>query len=622
MYRLLLIGIIICMAAMQGLCQVKETVLKENFANNQAGWPEDKTDEFMSEISNGYYHLVHSRTYGSKCFDIPVKMYLGDNYFLETEGKLLSGDRHNGYGIVWGKGKGGYFTFVATADGKFYVRKVYTGKQGEYLIDPTPSRFINKGGITNRLRVQYCKNELQFYINNQYVGHLPREQYFGNNAGIVLYGRQTVNIDYFGAYGTKNYERLPNYNAKMTLSYYEIEDGHDEVGNILGNGNCRVEAGETIMLNITLKNTGFGKCENLIAKTYAISDYVTILDQKEGFNIATVDRFQTVRIPLKFRVSKSCNIEKLNFKIDLADKNGRLAETVAMTVPTNTKIPPINKDEQGKLSFTVNVRETNNDDINTSLPITLQNSQHACAVVVGVENYMSNLPKAKYASNDAKIFFSYLVKVCNMSRSSIIYLTNQNATQNRLKDVLKYGGDLYTKDKHETIIFYFSGLGLCENGKTTPYIMLYDSKEDSPQTTGISVESILKQIRAIGARQVICIFETSFAGVDRDGKSFGNKGGTLWANASFPVITDNSTCMLYASGGEQCNPTMDYTSHGMFTHFLLTSINHNARNSNTLNMKTLYDFIYQSMDREAMKSGSNYFPRMDCLNKEGIKILK
>ena len=226
--------------------QVKETVLNENFTDNLAGWPEDINDVYTASVNSGVYYIEHKRNYGSKCFDIPTQLYPGTNYFIELKSKIKSGDASNGIGIVWGKSDFGYFSFVVTGDGKFYARKIQKGEQGEYLIEPKSSQHVQKTGNINTIRVQYSEGELMFFINGKYVAHIPNQKYFGDNAGIILYGRQTAEVYNFGIYGSKNYEPLLGYNAKMKFSHCSIDDNVDESGVLFGNGDCRIQPGETV----------------------------------------------------------------------------------------------------------------------------------------------------------------------------------------------------------------------------------------------------------------------------------------------------------------------------------------------------------------------------------------
>ena len=607
------------------LSQVKETVLNEHFVDNGAGWPEDITEAFSASVNDGTYYLSHKRTTGSKMFDIPVRMFLGDNYYMETEGRLRAGSAGGGYGIVWGKGKGGYFSFAITTEGRFFVRKMKAGHSGKYLLGPTPSIHIKKGDkSSNKLRVQYANDEIMFFINDKYVGHIPKELYYGNNAGVILYGRQDVDIKSFGAFGTRNYERIKNYNAAMRVINYEIEDGMEPSGERLGNGDCRISPGETIRLAVTMKNQGYGVCSGLKANFYAVSGYVTIIDQDVAQFISNVDRNYSQVLDLKFKVSPACPLGQIKFKVDLTDTLGRLAESVPMTVMLETPIPPINKDAEGKLSFTLNLREADYHDINTGFPLTFNNAQDTYAVIIGVESYM-RLPKAKYATNDARIFYNYLVKVLNVPRSNIVYAINQKATLKDVVDIFKVGGLLqgraYSRQGID-MIFYFTGLGVCDKGGTEPCLLLYDSNIASPRETGYPVDYLLKALRGYDLHSLTCFFETSFAGVDRSGNLFAKDGGLVWANACFPIVNDQRTCLMYASGGVQTNPVVDNTSHGMFTHYLLSTLQGYAKARTTLDAKHLYEQIYQNMERDGAARNIDVFPRMDCLNVDGIKILK
>ena len=118
------------------------------------------------------------------------------------------------------------------------------------------------------------------------------------------------------------------------------------------------------------------------------------------------------------------------------------------------------------------------------------------------------------------------------------------------------------------------------------------------------------------------MFETSFAGVDRNGNAFEDNGGTFWSLPSLPVLTQNNIAALYASAGEQANPIIDQSKHGLFTHWLLMSINNAALNHSILSMKTLFSNVSREMMKECTKRGITVVPKLDCNNKDIITLLK
>ena len=615
--------------------QVKEVVLNESFADNGAGWPEDYTDDYSASVNAGTYYLVHKRNSGSKIFDVPIRMYLGENYYIEMDGKCNEGSAEGGYGIVWGKGRGGYFAFVITPGGRFFVRKMKAGEAGKFLLGPKSCPYIHKvapvegvkGAYTkpyNKIRVQYSNDELMFFINDHYVGHIPNERYFGNNAGVILYGRQNVEIKKFGAFGTKIYERVKDYSAAMRVITYEIEDGVEPNGERLGNGDCRVSPGETIRLAVTMKNQGYGKCDGLKATFYSVGGHVTVIDQDVPQYLNDLDRNESQILDLKFKVSPSCPNTHLYFRIDLTDSNDKLAESVPMTVVLNNPITPIHREGDGTISFTLNLRESDTHDINAGLPFTMNNADNTYVVIVAVEGYQ-RLPKAKYAVNDAKIFYNYLVKVLNVPRNNILYAINQKATLKDVVDIFKVRGLLQSRAYGKQgidLIFYFTGLGVCGNNGMEPCLMLYDSNTANPVETGYPLSSLLKALHSYDIHSLICFFDTSFAGVDRDGASFVSPGSSIISNAAFPMVTDQRTCLMYASGSNLPNPVVDNTSHGMFTHYLLSTLKNYAQARSYLDMKRLYEQIYQNMEREGNARRISIYPRMDCQNVDGIRLLK
>jgi hypothetical protein len=155
-----------------------------------------------------------------------------------------------------------------------------------------------------------------------------------------------------------------------------------------------------------------------------------------------------------------------------------------------------------------------------------------------------------------------------------------------------------------------------------PCLMLFDSNAANPMETGYPLSSLLKALHSYDLHSLICLFETSFAGVDRDGVSYVSPGSSIISNAAFPMVADQRTCLMYASGSNVMNPVVDNTSHGMFTHYLLSTLKNYAQARSYLDMKRLYEQIYQNMEREGNARRISIYPRMDCQNVDGIRLLK
>lgn len=616
----ILLALLMCSAVPALRAQVRECIIDERFRDNSLGWPEDNNQNFSASVCEGIYTLKHKKTSGSQTFDIPSTLYPGRNFFIETEGRFKSGDKANGFGLVWGKGPTGFFSFVITQNGSYYVREAKAGGKGEYLIDPTSSKFIKTGGAVNKIRVQYQKGVYSFFINQNYVTRLPFERFYGDNLGLVLYGQQEVEITRFGVYGTKKTVAATNQNVQMNILGYAINDGVDHDGSKLGNGNSRINSGEIVKMAITLKNVGQTSARDMSAIVTSDNQRVRMFDANKKIPITTTNPNETAKVLFKFFVADDFTGNDISLKVDLLDPSGKVVSSLPFKVPLNTNLPVI--EHQDNNSLTISFKDTQTD-VNSSFPITKNNADNTVVVIIGIENYQ-HLPKAIYADNDARIFFNYMAKVLNVPRQNIIIITDNNATYTNIDNIFKPSGRIQhlNLSRIDNVIFYFSGLGAVDSQSSAPYIMAYDSRPNTAAETGYPVADIFKQLQVLNPKSIVCMFETSFAGVDRSGNAFEDNGGTFWSLPSLPVLTHNNIAALYASAGEQANPVIDQSKHGLFTHWLLMSINNAALNHSILSMKTLFSNVSREMMKECTKRGITVVPKLDCNNKDIITLLK
>ncbi len=607
--------------SLKGYSQVKQTIIKESFYTNVNNWPEGDLGYKNSQISNGNYLLNHTKSNGSASFDIPTKLYPGRNFFIEATGKILSGEQDKGFGITWGKGKGGFYSFVITQEGKFYVRRVESKGEGYYLMYPTRSKFINKAPLGNTIRVQLQNEEYVFFINGKFVGHAPFKPFFGDNLGLILYGRQNVSVSNFGVYGTPKYQITDSkYTASLRVASYSIRDGINNAG--FGYNDNRINRGEKVQMRVELRNIGQGIAKDLYAQI-ASTDGILISNGKEFKNLNDAAPGEVCYFDCDFFVPNDFLPNNISFNMDIADSKKQLAQTADFKVPLNTKIPRIGDDDENKevnISLNLNFKSDKSDNINENFPITLKDSRNTYTVIIGIENYMM-LPDAKYAKNDAEVFYKYATKILNIPKSNIAYLANEKANLTQIKSLFVKSGflDNYATADGE-IIVYFSGHGLADENTNTPYILPYNADVNNLEKTAIELGSITKALQNINTRQIICFFETSFGGLDRSGKSFVKDGGQFSRLPRLPQNSNSNICTMYASAGQEENPVENTYHHGIFTTEILSAIQKSASTSEHLDMQELFSKVSKGIISRTSKEGKTIVPKIDCKNKT-IKIM-
>lgn len=603
--------------------QVKETIVNEHFYSNNLGWPEDAVNDYSSNIKNGTYFLKYNKEGGSHTFDIATDLNPGRNFFIETSGRLLESNKDGGFGIVWGKGRTGFYSFVVSSNGSYFIREARADGNNKYLVKPTLNRNIRKGGLTNKLRVQFHPEVYEFFVNDSFLVRIPFRKFYGDNTGLVLYGRQEAEISDFGVFGSRKYLAVSTKPIKLTISAYSINDGIDNDGTKLGNDNSRINSGESVKMRVSLKNTGNYTAQSLSVYVSSENPKVRVFDANKKISLPTANPNEVANFMFKFYVVGDYGDNDVAFKIDIVDRDGHLSETMSFKVPVNTSLPSIDR-KDNNLSLTINVKERPTDDVNSGFPTTFVRSDQTYAVIIGVENY-TYLPKAQFAAHDAAIFYNYLVKVLNVPRHHILLVTDYNASKATIANFFSTNGRLVNlvSDRAEHIIFYFSGLGTIEPQSSAPYILLSDSRADNA-ASGYPVSEIINSLHRFRSKSVICFFETSFSGVTRSGEAFEKNGGTFWNLPSLPIISsaNSEMALFYASAGEQPNPVYEPSQHGLFTHCLLSTIKTSAFSNSALTMKNLFSIVSREMMKECTKRGITVVPKIDCIYKDDITILK
>lgn len=620
----ILFSIILSVVASLTQAQVKETIVNERFYANYLNWPEDAVPDYSSSINNGTYLLKYNKESGSRSFDISTDLNPGANFFIETTGRATQSGKDSGFGIVWGKGRGGFFAFVISADGSFFVREARADGNNQYLVKRTISKNIRTGTQTNKLRVQFHPEVFEFFINDVYVARIPFHKFYGDNLGVILYGRQEVQISNFGVFGTRKVVVNNQKPVKLSIATYAINDDADADGIKLGNNNACINPGENVKMRVSLKNTSNFTSKSLKATVSCDNPNIKVYEQNKKISLPSISSNNVANMMFTFFVTGGYSELDVSFKIDIFDNDNKLLETIPLKVPLNTALPVIDR-KDNNMTFTINLKDTPTDEVNAGFPTTFYHNENTYAVIIGVENY-SYLPQAQFAANDAMVFYNYLVKVLNVPRNHILLVTDYNASKATIANFFKVKGrfaNLITESP-ETILFYFSGLGAIDPQTGAPYILLSDSRANNAPTSGYPISEILQSIHNLKPKSAICFFETSFSGVTRTGEAFENNGGTFWNLPTLPTVSsaNSEMALFYASAGEQANPIHDPSQHGLFTYCLLSAIKTSAFSNSTLNMKNLFSIVSRDMMKECTKRGITVVPKLDCINKDVITILK
>lgn len=261
------------------------------------------------------------------------------------------------------------------------------------------------------------------------------------------------------------------------------------------------------------------------------------------------------------------------------------------------------------------IEEANNDsfseasivksDIDQLPDIPLLKNKNAYAIVIGVERYRQKLPKADFATQDAKLVVNYLIKAMGYPEENIIVLLNDRALKS---DFEKYfekwlGNNVETGS---TVFIYYSGHGTPDPRTGGAYLVPYDGDPSFIAETGYSLKRMYDALGKLPAKDIIVALDSCFSGAG--GRSVLAKGARpLVMNLQSNIALSKNMIVLSASSGEQISSTYDEKGHGLFTYFMLKGIKNEdvVKPDGSIKMDDLFGYLKPQVERIARKQYNN-----------------
>jgi hypothetical protein len=245
-----------------------------------------------------------------------------------------------------------------------------------------------------------------------------------------------------------------------------------------------------------------------------------------------------------------------------------------------------------------------NSDVDSLPEITTRPNMNAYAIVIGIEQYRQKLPKADYATHDAKIISEYLTKTMGYPEENVITLLGDRALKS---DMEKYFDRWLSNNVEENgrVFIYYSGHGAPNTNNGDAYLVPYDGDPTFIAETGYSLARLYESLGKLKAKEILVVLDSCFSG--GGGRSVLAKGAKpLVMTINKPTIQKNISVMT-ASSGDQISSAYEEKGHGLFTYYLLKGIkNENViEPDGAIKIDDLFGYIKPQVERIARKQYNN-----------------
>ncbi|HTK19082.1 MAG TPA: hypothetical protein VL442_06205 [Mucilaginibacter sp.] len=235
-----------------------QTVMIDDLISRSPDWLQEQ-DEFHSLTKDGdKYVIARERQTGSSIPCVFADLNENDNWTIEADTQWFGGIDKYSYGIVFGREENNYYSFVITGNGHFSLVKQAKGDYKEIV--PWKKAFaINQCG-SNHLLLKKINDQVELYINNNYVASIKNEPFFGKGYGFKVWGNQKVAFSKF---------RFCNF-VEQEVKFEVTQENYSCIKNL-----------SMLNLGLATKNGGFHAEE--FKKGVELARLFYISSQKEGY---------------------------------------------------------------------------------------------------------------------------------------------------------------------------------------------------------------------------------------------------------------------------------------------------------------------------------------------------
>jgi hypothetical protein len=313
---------------------------------------------------------------------------------------------------------------------------------------------------------------------------------------------------------------------------------------------------------------------------------------------------------VKYLVDKGADIDKTilalrkaTTTIKVAQKDNQIA--IEFLQEFKREIADATQQKRGQTAALDKASPIIKSDVDELPAIKVKHNKNAYAIVIGIEHYRQKLPKADFATQDARTVAEYLTKAMGYPEENVVMLLNDRASKSDFEKYFeKWLGNNVEKDS--TVFIYFSGHGAPDPKSGNAYLVPYDGDPSFIDQTGYSLKRMYDALGKLPAKEIVIALDSCFSGAG--GRSVIAKGARpLVMNLQSNMALSRNMTVLSASSSEQISSTYDEKGHGLFTYFMLKGIkNENVvKPDGSIKMDDLFGYIKPQVERIARKQYNN-----------------
>lgn len=222
------------------------------------------------------------------------------------------------------------------------------------------------------------------------------------------------------------------------------------------------------------------------------------------------------------------------------------------------------------------------------------------AIIMGIEQYREQIPKAEFATKDAKAMAQFLTTQAGYREENVIVRLNEQATKS---DMEKYF-EAWLKnnvDANASLFVYFSGHGAPKAESGEAYIVPYDGDPAFIEQTGYPLKRLYQTLEKLPTSNIIVMLDSCFSGTG--GRSVMAKGTKPMALTVEGMAASAKAVVMAATSGSHLSLADQDKGHGLFTYFALQGMGGDAdgNGDGAIDVQELFEYLKPQVQRVARR---------------------
>lgn len=387
-----------------------------------------------------------------------------------------------------------------------------------------------------------------------------------------------------------------------------IHDDANPARRTYGNGDSRLQPGETVLITAIIENRGTGAARNVRFTLNPQTLGVAVLDTTTDITLGTIHPGSWDTLSFLVNIPTVVTGDSVSFSVKLEEQRARFSKDLVWSLPMNAELPTevvMMTPQSDEPEEPIATLPKFTSDVDFPEPRKVQKNPNALAVVIGASNYQ-DVANVEYARKDMSAVREHLINVLGFEKENVYTVTDPV-----LSDFTTWFGTSTTPQgklqrkvavmEDAEVFIYYSGHGVPSITTGDPYLVPVDCDPNYPEQGGYSLKQLYTNLNELGAKEITVVLDACFSGSSPGGDLIREASPAVMAKIDPTKEIPENFNVLAATAENQFANWLREEQHGLFTYYFLKGLQGTADDGDKeLTWGELKNYVIREVSRAAV----------------------